>query len=323
MRQRPQSLLAALASTGHPVYFVDPRERAVRTDGGVTIVPSLRATPQRSALLYVHHAPSRGPAAWFADSALIYDVLDDLSMYALDEQGSRTAVQTATHHPHLLRSADVVIAASKVLADGVRVERPDVLLVENGVDPSRFNTPHPRPSELPAGAPIVGYHGAIAPWFDFRLLTEVALAHPEWRFVLVGPVAPEVRDEAQRVGRLPNVIAIGERLGSEIPAYVQAFDVGAVWFRVSEVTRAVSPLKVFEYLAASVPVVSTPLPACIGIDGVAVASSTVDFAAAISTALALKDGDRLRRSADVAAWSRRIEPLLRELDNRGLRRVAA
>ena len=84
-----------------------------------------------------------------------------------------------------------------------------------------------------------------------------------------------------------------------------------------------SPLKVFEYLAASVPVVSTPLPACIGIDGVAVASSTVDFAAAISTALALKDGDRLRRSADVAAWSRRIEPLLRELDNRGLRRVAA
>ena len=146
MRQRPQSLLAALASTGHPVYFVDPRERAVRTDGGVTIVPSLRATPQRSALLYVHHAPSRGPAAWFADSALIYDVLDDLSMYALDEQGSRTAVQTATHHPHLLRSADVVIAASKVLADGVRVERPDVLLVENGVDPSRFNTPHPRPS---------------------------------------------------------------------------------------------------------------------------------------------------------------------------------
>ena len=321
MPQRPQSLLAALAAAGHPVYFVDPRERAVRTDREVTIVPSLRTVPARSVLLYVHYAPSAGPASWFSDSILVYDVLDDLSMYAAKERGLPKAVQTATHHPRLLRSAEVVIASSRMLADGLRAERPDVVLVENGVDPARFGDPLPRPSDLPPGPPIVGYHGAIAPWFDFALFAEVATGHPEWRFFLVGPVDPEVRDEVDRVSRLLNVFVVGERPGSEMPAYVQAFDVGAVWFLVSDLTRAVSPLKVFECLAASVPVVSTPLPACLEIDGVVVASSPAEFGAAIGAALASPDRRRLRMSAEAAAWPRRVYPLLEQLDARGFRRA--
>ena len=266
--------------------------------------------------------PRRQPGLVVSGAVLIYDVLDDLSMYAADERGLPKAVQTATHHPRLLRSAEVVIASSSVLADGVRAERPDVVLVENGVDPARFGEPRPRPSDLPIGTPIVGYHGAIAPWFDFRLFTEVAQTNPQWRFVLVGPVVPEVHAEVERVSRLPNVLVMGERSSSEIPAYVQAFDVGAIWFQVTELTRAVSPLKVFECLAASVPVVSTPLPACRGVDGVVVASSPAEFAAAIGAALVSPDRQHLRMSAATAAWSHRIAPLLETLDSRGLRRAA-
>ena len=53
---------------------------------------------------------------------------------------------------------------------------------------------------------------------------------------------------------------LGRKSYAELPAYCRQFDVGLIPFKLNELTRAVNPIKLREYLAAGLPVISTPLP---------------------------------------------------------------
>lgn len=319
MRQRPQFLLEAFAAAGHPVYFVDPRESTERFADGVTIVPSVGAVPGEHVILYVHFAPLWALIDRFADAVVVYDILDDLMIYEADEVGLPTERTVAHHHPFLMSRADQVIVSNAVLVDRHASERDDLLLVENGVDASRFSEPAERPDDVPdTGFPIIGYRGAIARWFDFDLLRAVATCEPEWRFMLVGPIDERVLDDVRTFDDLQNVEFMGERGSDEMPAYAQAFDVEAIWFIVDEMIEGVTPLKMFEALAAGTPVVSTPIPACIEEPEIRVAADPASFAAAVQDALTdAQDPDWEIRALSVARdadWTRRIRPLLDRLD---------
>ncbi len=324
MRQRPQYLLAEFARAGHPVYFVDPREARPRSADGVEIVPNLAHVPRSGVLLYIHFAPLRTLVPLFDDPVLVYDILDDISIFEPDEVGLPPERRVAAHHPHLVGGADVCIVSNPVLAGRHREERPDLLLVENGVDVERFRAVAERPSDLPAGR-IVGYHGAVAPWLDFELIAAVADHLPERQFVFVGPVHEACRSQVARLGQRPNVTFLGERASEQIAGYVTRFEVGTVWFVVNEMTEAVTPLKMYEYLAAGRPVVSTPLPACIQLGLVHTASSAEAFVEALRLAeVERADPDFVVRAVEEARqadWSIRVAPLLRRLDELERRRV--
>jgi len=317
MRQRPQFLLEAFAAAGHPVFFVDPSLGKSRQLGTIHLVPDLTAVPGRSVILYAHFPLVRQLFSMFEDATSIYDVLDDASIYRTDPD--RTIMDG---HAALLREAALVTVSSQVLGDRHRRARPDLLVVENGVDPEQFRHPLSRPSDLPP-PPIVGFHGAIARWFDFELLEGVAASLPGWHFVLIGPIDPEVRDQVRRLRRLPNLSILGERPSSQIGAYVRAFQVGAIWFSIDGLTEAVSPLKLFEYLAAGVPVVSTPLPAAFGVPGVEVAAAPDHFAKAVVGAMEMRSDpafqDAAAQAAASAAWPRRLAPVLSRLEELGRR----
>lgn len=317
MRQRPQFLLEAFAAAGHPVFFVDPNLAKNRQLDNIHLVSDLTTVPNRSVILYAHFPLVRQLFSMFEDATSIYDVLDDASIYRTDRD--RTIMDG---HAALLREAALVTVSSKVLGDRHRLARPDLLVVENGVDPDQFRHLFPRPSDLPP-PPIVGFHGAIARWFDFELCEAVAARLVDWHFVLIGPIDPEVRGSVRRLRRLSNFSILGERPSHQMGAYVQAFDVGAIWFSIDGLTQAVSPLKLFEYLAAGTPVVSTPLPAAFGVPGVEVAAVADAFAAAVVRARNLRNDPAFREAATLAtataAWPHRLQPVLSRLEELGKR----
>jgi glycosyltransferase involved in cell wall biosynthesis len=322
MRQRPQYLLAAFARAGHPVYFVDPREPQPRTADGVHLVPDLNHVPGTDVILYVHFAPVSSMFDAFADPVIVYDILDDLSIYDADEHGMPPERRVAHYHPDLVAAADVVTVSSEPLAEQHRRERPNLIVVPNGVEPERFAEPHPPPTDLPDGAgPIIGYHGAVAPWFDFALYTATARLLPDCQFVLVGPIDPRASDEADRLDAEPNVTMLGERPSDGIPPYVQRFDVGTVPFVVDPMTRGVSPLKMYEYLAAEKPCVATPLPACVAEPLVRTAGDADDFAAAVRDALEDQANPAFateaRQAAAEASWDARVSLIRARLDELG------
>ena len=117
--------------------------------------------------------------------------------------------------------------------------------------------------------------------------------------------------------RLPNVHRLGAVPSDEIPEYVSTFDVGIVPFVVDELTRAVSPLKMYEYLAAGVPVVATPLPVCVAHPMVRTAASVDGFASEIEAAAAERGTEefevRARAAADEASWDSRVEIVRHQL----------
>ena len=328
MRQRPQYLLEAFARAGHDVYFVDPREERPRMADGVCIVPSVRFVPRSHVILYVHFAPVREMFDVFDDPAIVYDILDDLTIYDEDEVGMPEGRRVRAHHPHVMERADVVTASSRALVSTHLGERADILLVENGVDPDRFGGEHQVPTVLASlTGPIVGYHGAVAKWFDLDLYGQVALALSHLAFVIVGPADPRVQEALDRVAALPNVTVIDAVASDEIASYVATFDVAVIPWIMDSLTEAVTPLKLYEYLAAGIPVVSVPLPVCIAHPLVRTASGADEFASQVSAALSAdRDADFRSRAVAAAAdasWVKRAAIIRTRLEERGQLRVEA
>jgi glycosyltransferase involved in cell wall biosynthesis len=326
MRQRPQFIIEAFSALGHPVYFVDPREATPRIVGDVTIVPTLEDTPHEHVILYLHFAPNVSLVDRYDDAVVVYDILDDLSIYEHDEVGLPESRRVRHHHPTVIRRADVVMASAPALVETHRAERPDILLVENGVDVATFGGATRRPGDIEdIPHPIVGYHGMIARWFDFDLISAALDRLPGMSLVLVGPHDPAQRPQLSQLTERGNVHYLGPKASDDIAAYVQSFDVGLVPFVVDELTRAVSPLKMYEYMAGRVPVVATPLPVCVDHPLVATAGDPDGFAASIREAVDLSGdgtfGDRLELAAREAAWVRRLQPIVDRLDERELRTV--
>lgn len=323
MNQRPHHLMSALAAAGHPVFFVQPDLLEARTHGGVHLVPAIRDVPGRDVILYIHFAPLRDLIGRFDNPVVVYDIYDDLSIFSADEGAVPVSGRVSSHHLPLIRSSSLVTVSDTTLMERHRGERSDLLLVANGVDYASFSAAYPVPEDLPRRTgPIIGYHGMVSYWFDFAALHAAAKQRPDWQFVLVGPVDPRVAPEVELLGQHSNVTLLGERPSDSIAAYVGHFDVEVIWFEVTPLTEAVNPLKMYEAMAAGVPVVAPPLPACQATPGVRIAAAA-DFIPPIAAALAARgsEAEILRDTAASADWSARVVPLLELLDARGLRRV--
>ena len=324
MQQRPQYLMKAFAASGHPVYFIDPGEPEPRTVDGVYVVSSLAAVPGRHVILYVHFAPLQELFDRFDDPVIVYDVYDDLSIFEPDEVDLPPERRVEAHHDQVLERADLVLMSHPLIADRHGRGAEDLLVVENGVDPAMFRADTARPSDFPdISGPVIGFHGMLSHWFDFDMLEAVARLRPDWSFVLVGPHDSKVEDRVRALLDAPNISLVGERPSDDIAAYVRQFDVGAIWFQVDDLTSAVNPLKMYEYLAAGIPVVATPLPACVDKIGVRTADHPESFASAISDALEPGglDPEALVQVAWEASWDRRLAPVLEWLEEMALRRV--
>ncbi len=206
----------------------------------------------------------------------------------------------------LLREADRVIYVSRALMDddGDAVGDRGVFL-DHGVDLEHFTRcdecdqpadlveiPHPR----------IGYFGSLDDYrVDFDLLERVAREFPDAQLVLVGDATCSL----ERFDALANVHWLGERPYQEIPGYGSGFDVGLMPYLRNEFIRNSNPIKVREYLALGLPVVSTEVPEMHRYDEwVQIADDYDEFVAAVGRCLRGEaPSDPAGRRAAVAAQS--------------------
>ena len=216
----------------------------------------------------------------------------------------------------LLREVDLVLAVSPLLVERFLQEHKHVHLQENGVELDDFSPAarraaiaHPAFASLPEDRrATVGFVGQIDDRFDTALLTAVADKLPNVQFVLFGRAKDKA--VAAALADSPNITLAGFVDYRELPGVYANLDVGIVPYVMSPLTRACNPLKVYEYLAADVPTVSTPLPGLNSTtSAIDLAENAVEFAAAIESAIA--DPGRLRQQrksvAEQASWQRRVD----------------
>lgn len=229
---------------------------------------------------------------------VIYDVIDLWDDPALGGDWYRADVEE-----QVLGAADAVVASSPDLARWAGRTGREVALIPNAVDAGVFGSdPGPRPADFPVGSgPVFGYHGSLyGDWFDWEAIFSLATARPEARIVLIGDAATAPVD-------LPdNVHLLGLKAQQELPGYIASFDVGLIPFSVTNTTHAVSPLKVYEYLASGVPVAATPLRALAGLDGVHT-SDRLEAAVVAAEASSRPDRDLV---LGAHTWVNRVDALL-------------
>ena len=201
--------------------------------------------------------PSSAPVSGtLGESLVVYHCVDEFSAFS-----DAPAHEIRELERRLLLKADVVICSSeKLRADKARVNS-NAHLVQHGVDlehfAKAFDPATPIPGDLKgAPGPVIGFWGLIADWVDLQLIRHVADAFSGGTVVLLGNCATDMKplDGAQ------NIRVLGRKRYADLPAYAKAFDVALMPFKMNELTLASNPLKVREYLAAGLPVVSTAIP---------------------------------------------------------------
>lgn len=217
---------------------------------------------------------------------LIYHCVDEYAAFSDIEAGPILALEK-----ELMQKSDlVVVSAEKLLADK-KGENPNTHLIRHGTDWRHFRTAldpdlavPPEVADLPG--PIVGFHGLLADWVDFELIKKVAEHFNQGSVVLVGKVAADAEKHVSILDGVSNVHFLGRKPYAELPAYCKAFDVALNPFVVNELTLAANPLKVREYLAAGLPVVSTDIPECRVLPDCIIGTDHADFIAKIESSLA-------------------------------------
>ena len=161
----------------------------------------------------------------------------------------------------LIDRSDLVITTAEHLQRAKSPHHPQTHLVTHGVSYDHFARAADADLEVPSAiraieSPVFGFFGIIQDWVDLELITTLAERRPDWSFVLVGK--QETCTEA--CSARPNVHLLGQVPFDTLPGYCKAFDVALIPFKINRLTIHVNPIKLREYLAAGLPVVSTDLP---------------------------------------------------------------
>ena len=311
--QRPQHLLTRAAAAMQVIYWEEPvwlehtalRLHARLSPEGVLIVqPHLPwgadpdAAQRRLLDAMLRERDIADPVLWyytpqaltFSDhleaGVTVYDCMDELSAFA----GADPALPA--REQALLRRAGLVFTGGQSLYEAKRRSHEDVHAFPSGVDAAHFRPardgladpedqariPHPR----------VGFYGVLDERLDAELLAAVAGLRARVQFVLIGPTA---KIDPGALPARANLHYLGPKPYAALPGYVANWQAAIMPFAINEATRFISPTKTPEFLAAGLPVVSTPVADVArqygGCPGVQVAGTPQAFADCIDRALAL------------------------------------
>ena len=252
------------------------------------------------------------------ESRVIYHCVDEYSAFAGVARDTLRRMER-----ELVRRADLVLASSETLAAERRALNPRTHFVSHGVDVAHFSRALDPGLAVPPDAaglarPVVGFFGLIAEWLDLDLIAEIARCRPDWTVAMIG----KANVDTGALRALPNIRLLGQKPYAALPAYCRAFDVGIIPFRIDALTVRANPLKLREYLAAGLPVVSSDLPEVRKYAGlVRVATGAAEFIAAIEAALGERGEEHARARAAAMApesWEARVEELSELIEDTGV-----
>src|SRR5918996_5078284 len=282
--QRPQHLMIRLAQH-YRIYYIEepvydtretweiyPIETGVRVCRPHTQVPvpgfqdeqmpSLRSLLRRllteegldNYIVWFYTPMALPVLEGLAPRAVVYDCMDELSAFHHAPQ------QLVQREGGLLDLADVVFTGGPSLYQAKKARHPKVYCFPSSVDAQHFakarDPRHEHAGQRHLPRPRLGFYGVIDERLDIGLLAALAEKRPQWQIVMVGPTA---KIDPASLPRCDNIHYFGQQGYADLPSFLAGWDVCLLPFALNEATRFISPTKTLEYMAAELPIVSTPI----------------------------------------------------------------
>lgn len=253
------------------------------------------------------------------EETLIYYCVDDYTAFTGASKGLKEI------EAELFKKSDAVIVSAEKLLETKAHYNAKTFLIRHGVDHTHFAQALAEETVVPPilaalPRPIIGFHGLLADWIDYDLLKKTAEHFSDGSLVLIGKITVDGEKHAAKIKNLPNVHFLGRQPYRDLPAYCKGFDVALNPFAINDLTLAANPLKVREYLAAGVPVVSTAIPEVEVLRLCRIGHDAAEFIQQIESSLDEPRGARAERSAAVRgeSWEARVDELRQIIFNLNL-----
>ena len=252
---------------------------------------------------------------------IVYDWTDDWVAAFPAHLPAAQKERLARQQEALLQRVDVVFGVSEALCRRAEAFTPWVYHLPNATDIDVFkpcaqgDPDHEIFNNIPAG-PRIAYLSQITDRVDFDLIEFLAIKHPDWQFFLIGPVVcPE--DMIRPLRRFSNIHLTGALPYKEAAKAVAQADVCILPHKVDALTLTLDPIKLYDYLATGLPVVTTDVAMHSGLKPyVETADSPGNFSCAIEKAL--KEPKDVREKRRIASrdhvWKERAAEALDFLD---------
>lgn len=215
----------------------------------------------KNPILWIYHPRYVDTIGKFKEGFIVYDCMDDFTSLLSDYEDRE---RNAGDERALLKKADMIFAGGYSIADLKRDSRERIHVFPSAVEVDHFKKALSDNLAMPDDItdiphPILGYWGAIDERVDHELLQRLAMKHPEWSIVLLGPIVRHKVGDISYLHESKNIFWLGPKDYSLLPNYAKAFDVCLIPFVLSREGIFLSPTKTLEYLATGKPVVSTPI----------------------------------------------------------------
>lgn len=281
----------------------------------------LRQLSFTSPILWLYRPEQGHLIGKFGERLSVYHCIDE---FTVGTSGRKRDTITALER-ELLRQVDLVFANSPPTYENKRRVHSRTYRIASGADVDHFSKaldsthpPHHAISRLQP--PRIGYIGHVNERLDYTILEQVARQYPDYSLVFVGDTYPWTLDAPplRRLRALPNVHFLGKYPFSEVPRLVQGMDVCLLPYVDDENAYYRSPLKLYEYLAAGKPVVSTDHPEAEEMQDVLYVASTSDqFLTYVARALSENSKERQQARVSVAkqhSWDSRVDEMERLIE---------
>jgi len=255
----------------------------------------LRRNGLRPQIVWVYRPEDGGLFGHFGETTTVYHCIDE---FRAGTSGRKRNLIEELEEETLIQ-ADVVFTNSLLTHQQKMPFNANTHRIPSGADVAHFAKAFDGATDVPTAiakipGPIAGYVGNINDKLNIPLLESTAKELPDWSFVFVG----QCYHQAVNLGELEalaNVHFLGRQPFEAIPGFVKAMDICLLPYIDSEYTRYRSPLKLYEYLAAGKPVISTSHPEVAEFaEWVTIADNATAFAAAIVNTAA-KDSPRQQK----------------------------
>lgn len=252
---------------------------------------------------------------------IIYEYIDDLSPQLAGTKELPVNVKEKYEYAMSDIENVFIVVTADLLRDDVISKRGDKNLAfsTNGVDYNHFKKVDKKfkfekefQNILDKKLPVICYYGALAKWFDYKLVKKIAKTN-KYSVVLFG-IKYDDAYEKSGLDKCDNVYFLGSRDYKVLKNYASKVDVLTIPFVINDITKATSPVKIFEYMALHKPIVTTKMHECMKYQSVLIGEDHDDFIEKLDIALKQKKDKKylnlLDREAKENDWSEKAKAIV-------------